>query len=267
MKAPSPSAKLDKVGLVRSRGTLLHRQIFIVLRDEISRGVYSSGALPNEEVLCSRFEVSRITVRRALADLARAGLVESIQGRGTFLRNNPAALRAQPSLSLVDSLNLVATQTRVRVLGVMRIAPPPNVAALLGIGPDEQAVRALRLRSIGDLPVMYTDAWVPITVGKKVTAASLQKLPLYEILMAQGVKFGRVVQEINAEVADPTMASLLRTEIGAPLLRLTRVLHDMQAVPVQHLSAITVAERSRLLMDVSVQSVNTLMAGQYVHDI
>ena len=49
-------------------GVPLHRQLFLVLRDEIARGAIPAGdPLPTEPVLCEQFGVSRITVRRALA--------------------------------------------------------------------------------------------------------------------------------------------------------------------------------------------------------
>ena len=55
-------------------GVPLHRQLFLVLHDEIDRGVIAPGdALPTEQALCEQFGVSRITVRRALADLAEQG--------------------------------------------------------------------------------------------------------------------------------------------------------------------------------------------------
>ena len=52
-------------------GVPLHRQLFLVLHDEIARGALAPGdVLPTEQTLCEQFGVSRITVRRALADLA-----------------------------------------------------------------------------------------------------------------------------------------------------------------------------------------------------
>jgi GntR family transcriptional regulator len=69
------------VPLAPASGTALHRQVFLVLRDEIRRGVLVPGrALPKEEALCERFGVSRITVRRALADLAALGVVRAPPG-------------------------------------------------------------------------------------------------------------------------------------------------------------------------------------------
>lgn len=251
-----------------ARGTALHRQIFLVLRDEISRGLFAGGALPGEEQLCERFGVSRITVRRALGDLAALGLVERRHGRGTFVRGDAATpWRPSPSLSVIDSLRKTATETVVRVLDVVQTVPPADVARLLELAPAEKAVHALRVRTNRDgRPAMLTDAWVPVAVGKRATEAALKKRALYEILMDQGVKFGRVVQEISATVADPQRAALLQTEVGGPLLKLVRLMHDLEDRPVLHLTAHMVAERASILMEIPAATVNTLTAGRIVLD-
>jgi GntR family transcriptional regulator len=254
--------------LPRAPGTSLHHQLFMVLRDEITRSVYAAtGALPKEEALCERFGVSRITVRRALADLAALGLVERRHGLGTFVKAGAESTRSSPSLSLVDSLQQTARETDVEVLDVQREAPPADIAAQLQIAPGTPAVHALRLRSMKGTPVMLTDAWVPLELGRKVTVAALRRHALYEILLNQGVRFGRVVQEIGAQVADPMRAGWLRVDVGSPLLTLVRLIHDPAARPVQHLTAYLVPERSRILMDIPGDRVNTLSAGQIVHEV
>src|SRR6185503_12405696 len=120
------------------------------------------------------------------------------------------------------------------VLFVRTDPVPAAVATLLQLGPDASAVHALRLRKSGDTPLMLTDAWIPADLGKKVTAAALRRKPLYQILLGQGIRFGRVVQEISAEAADPWRASLLQTAVSAPLIRLTRLIRDVGNRPVQH---------------------------------
>jgi len=61
---------------------------------------------------------------------------------------------------------------------------------------------------------------VPEQFAKSITAATLKKHAMYEILLSQGIEFGRVIQEVTAFAADPTFARWLDTEVGAPLLRL-----------------------------------------------
>lgn len=251
------------------KGTVLHRQLFLVLKEEISRGLFDeSGVLPKEEALCDRFGVSRITVRRALGDLAALGLVDRRHGRGTFVRQDMLRMaRPNPSLTLIDSLRQTASDTQVQVLLVEQVEPPHDVAAMLQLARGEKAVHALRLRSIRGTPVILSDAWVPAHLGKGVSIASLRKRALYEILLAQGVKFGRVIQEITTELTDPVRAGLLQTDVGVPLLKVVRVIHDPESQPVQYITVSMSPERSRILMDVAGDAVNTPSAGQFVHNV
>jgi GntR family transcriptional regulator len=175
--------------------------------------------------------------------------------------------RVTPSLSFIDSLRRVATDTQVQVLQVERVAPEPMLAALLQIARGEAALHAFRLRTVSGVPVMITEAWVPAFISKRVTAARLRKLPLYQVLQQEGVKFGRVVQELTAQAASPDVARSLQVEVGSPLLKLVRLMHDIESRPVQHLTALLPPERSRVLMDIPGEKVNTLDAGQVVHDI
>jgi GntR family transcriptional regulator len=117
----------------------------------------------------------------------------------------PAAV-PRATLSFVDTLRKDADDTQVRVISVERTRAPPDIAAALELADHEAAVHAVRLRCIEDTVVMLTDVWVPERLGKRITAASLAQRPLYELLMSQGVEFGRVMQEIGAQAADPRQA-------------------------------------------------------------
>lgn len=253
--------------LVRSSGTMLHRQLFMVLREQITRGVYPPGAaLPNEEELCGHFGVSRITVRRALSDLKQQGLVERFQGRGTFVSARLAASPPFQAESFVDALKRAGRETQVRVLAVRTALPPVSVALQLHVRSGEQAVYAARLRHTDRTPLMVTEAWVPLELGRRVTTAQLRRRPLYDILLSQGIEFGRVIEEITAVTADPNFASLLGTEVGVPLLRVTRLVYDRHDRPVEHLTVHLNPQRSRILLNVPTEGGQTSVASRIVHD-
>jgi GntR family transcriptional regulator len=261
-QAPSDSR------IARAPGTSLHRQLFVILRDQILRGLHSPGAaIPNEEALCEEFGVSRITVRRAVADLEAAGLLVKRHGRGTFVSNALPPARPSATLSLLDSLRKSATETQAEVLGIETAHPPPDIARQLDLVAGTPAVHALRLRRRNGTPVMVTEAWVPEAIGRNITRRDLQKRALYEILISQGIRFGRIVQEITAVAANPFYAEQLGTELAAPLVKITRLLYDTHRRPVQHLTIHVSPERSRLLMDVTIDTVNTLSAGSIFHDL
>ncbi|MFM0742237.1 GntR family transcriptional regulator [Paraburkholderia xenovorans] len=254
--------------LPRARGTSLHRQMFLVLRERIVSGGYPAGSLiPKEEDLCTYFGVSRITARRALTDLEAQGYVYRRQGLGTFVPTDLPVAREAATLGFVDALHKSAEETTVEVLNVEVRPVPLSIAQQLQLEPGDRAIHALRLRKIGDVTVMVTDAWVPERYSKAVTATTLKKRALYEILMSQGVEFGRVIQEVTAVAADPTFAQWLGTEVGVPLLRTSRLVYDTNRIPVQHLTLTVTPERSRIVTDMSVDSMNTLRTGQIVHNV
>lgn len=252
----------------RHRGTLLHRQVFIVLRDQIASGVYPEGAaIPTEDDLCRLFGVSRITVRRAVADLEQLALVRKEPGRGTFVLKASQPIRAPATLGYIEALKQQSRESSVKVLVVEHRIAPPLVAAQLALAGDEPAVHAVRLRCAKGRPLLVTDVWLPQAIGRHVTRAELKKRPLFEILLAEGLRFGRVVQEVTAVAADPNLAGLLLTEIGAPLLRICRLVHDEQQRAVQHMTIHVSPERSRMMMVLPSSAIDTLSAGQITHDV
>jgi len=253
---------------LRSDGTSLHRQVFLALRAQIVGGTRAPGSiLPKEEALCGQFGVSRITVRRALADLEADGLVQRKHGRGTFVKEDVPVQRPMMNLTLMQSLKQLGKETQVKVLGVGPERPPAPIASFLRQGDESRALHALRLRSSGETPLLLTDAWIPERLGRRITATSLRRKPLYQLLLDQGVKFGHVIQEISAEAADPYRASVLKTTVNAPLIRMTRLMYDPADNPVQHLTAFMSPERTRVVMDISSDQIDTLSAGHIAHDL
>lgn len=136
----------------------------------------------------------------------------------------------------------------------------------LNLRAGEEAVNAVRLRSSDGSPVMLTDVWAPSAFRKIITPRSLGKMAFYEILAANGVKYGRAVQEITATIADFKNAQLLGVENGAPLLRIRRVMYDSKAAPVIYSTVFLPSHASRVLMDVSGEAINTMVGGQVVFD-
>jgi GntR family transcriptional regulator len=167
----------------------------------------------------------------------------------------------------MDSLRETVAQTKVEMLSFKRGQAPLDVARLLQMDADAKSVHVVRLRSMQGVPVMVTDAWLPLAVGSHLTGSMLRKQPLYEILLAEGVTFGRVVQETSATLADPIIAAHLAIPVGSPALRLVRLMHDLDDRPLLHLTVHAAAERSRILMEVPASAVNTLPTGHLVHEV
>jgi GntR family transcriptional regulator len=248
-------------------GVPLHRQLFLVLHDEIDRGVIAPGdALPTEQTLCDQFGVSRITVRRALADLADQGYIERRQGVGSFVREHAPSEPVSAGRSYMDGLRQTQFETEVDVVELDTRRPPRAVGEALGSsGELLHIVRVRRQRRTGE-PLIVTDAWLPARLADMLTESALQRTALYELLPDAGVVVDRVQHEITAEIAGPRNARLLDIPIGAALLRLNRLAFVSDA-PHHYVSVLLSPNRSRVVMSQSAAELETGDGMAITHDV
>lgn len=236
--------------LEREHGAPLYHQIYLILRDAISSGRYRPGDLmPNEDAIAASFGVSRITVRHALDTLARAQLIERRPGRGTFVaqqnRRPPATM---PLDSVVENIILVGETTEVQVVEFGYAHPPPDVAEAFGLTPGERLQRAVRVRYRDGLPYMHLTTFVSERLGRKIARADLEKTPLFELIRTSGERVDGGHQTVTATLAAPPVAQRLNLKIGAPLLRIIRILSDAKNRPIEHLDMLCSPERYQLSM-------------------
>ena len=114
---------------------------------------------------------------------------------------------------------------------------------------------------------MVSEAWLPERFRSAVTDRVLRRTPLYQVLSDAGMPIGRVVQEITAELADPLRAQLLDMAIGAALLRINRYVFDEDEIPFQVHSLYLSPLRSRIMMDISAEDLDTVASGLMAHDL
>lgn len=248
-------------------GVPLHRQLYLVLHDEIGRGALAAGdALPTEQSLCEQFGVSRITVRRALADLADAGLIERRHGVGSFVTEQSPPSRHDASGSYMDELRQVEFETEVDVIEFGERALPRTVAERLT--PRARGLYVLRLRRerrTGE-PLMITEAWLPVELADTINRAALVDTPLYRLLADAGVDLARFEHELTAEMAGPRTAGLLDTSIGSPLIRVNRVAFAA-GVPHHVLSMVLSPNRSRVVLNQTLSDLESGSGMAIAHDV
>jgi GntR family transcriptional regulator len=229
-------------------GVPLHRQLFLVLHDEIARGALRPGdPLPTEQSLGEQFGVSRITVRRALADLAEQGYIERRHGIGSFVRERDPGREPASGGSYLDELRQVQFETDVDVVELRVEQVPQPIGARLGR--DGEMLHVLRVRRERRTrePLMVTDAWLPPDLAGLVTPEALADTALYDLLAGAGVVIDRMDHEFTAEVAGPRAARWLDTAIGSALLRVNRVAYAHGRA--HHYLSITLSPtRSRVLI-------------------
>jgi GntR family transcriptional regulator len=216
-------------------------QLYVALRTWVRDGTYAPGAqIPTEAELCGMFDVSRITVRKALAELVREGWLVRHQGRGTFVEMSAA--RPPASLDLGEALNQVAdlaAVTRVQGAQTSEVVADGETLAALGLEAGARVWKSTHVRLLRDVPLALVTTFVPLDIASRVGRLHPgADLPMFELLARSGIKVREADQWIGATLAGLEAGRALSVGIGAPLLRLTRVVLDAKRRPVERVVAL-----------------------------
>lgn len=227
------------------------RQVYLVLRDRIVSGKLGLGArLPNENNLARLHQVSRVTIRRALAELAREKLIERRRSLGTRVVYRPSSAPLVADITgMLASIAEMGRGTAVALLSFEYVPAEGPVAEALGSKSPELLQRAIRVRSVDGEPFSYLTTHVPERIGVTFSRRELAGRPLLELLERSGVKVGRAMQQIGAGLATPVVAAALGVKIGSPLIELTRIVFDGKGRAVEHLHALYRPDRYNLVIE------------------
>ncbi|WP_161599865.1 GntR family transcriptional regulator [Roseibium sediminis] len=197
----------------------LYRKITEALTEAMKLDVAGpSQPLPSERSLSAYLGVSRVTVRRALDDLASNGLLKRRQGA-----RSSVGVRVEKTLSTLrgfsDELRARGGAPGQKWLQKQLAIPIPGESMALGLPPHEQIVRLVRIRLADGVPIALERAAVP---RRFLPDPDLVTDSLYQALHKQDASPVRGVQRIRAGVATKAEADALEVDPGSPLLIVER---------------------------------------------
>ncbi|MBW4552075.1 MAG: GntR family transcriptional regulator [Aphanocapsa sp. GSE-SYN-MK-11-07L] len=199
----------------------LHIKISEQLRAQIVRGEYVPGdQLPSEHELMSLFEVSRITVRRAISNLANQGLVASYHGKGVFVKEQRKVVYslASPLVFFEQDIQSQGATSTIRNLSFEPVQPPAYVRKLLQL--PEQTLEVYlqkKLLLINGIPVALDTSYILSELGEPL-AAELQSSMTFPILERHQVAIEKIEATFECTRADRELSAYLETSLGEPLL-------------------------------------------------
>jgi GntR family transcriptional regulator len=258
-RSPKPRLSVDRTSPVP-----LHVQLKQTLKDHILGGKWREGDLvPGEPELCRTFGVSRTTVRQALTELAREGLVVRERGRGTFVAPRKLAASAVQRLSGFYEDMIALGFPPVSQVLKQQVGPAGDQTAIrLGLEPGAPVIEIERLRFAGEEPVVLTTTYLPAELCPGLLEADLTRRSLYEFLEAEcGLTLARGQRTIEAVAADARQARLLQVRKGAPLILLQSVSYLEDGRPIEYYFAYHRGDRSRFEVEL-VRSRDAGKAGQ-----
>jgi GntR family phosphonate transport system transcriptional regulator len=235
----------------KSRRTPIWRSIAADLRNSIAEGRYTPGdKLPTEAALAARFGVNRHTVRHALAQLTKEGLVRTRRGAGAFVAAQPTDYAIGKRVRFHENLLAAGRRPEKRILQIEVRAAAAGEAQALQIAEGAQ-VYAYHGLSLGDgLPISVFESVFPFERLPGLDVALQTHSGVTAALAEVGVTdYTRVSTRLTAVLAAPTHALHLHLREGDPLLKSTSVNADAALVPVEYGRTFFAGDRVTLTLD------------------
>jgi len=220
------------------------RQIARTIATQIANGEIARGSrLMSERDLGKHFNVSRVTIRRALLDLQGRGLIEAEGARGWFVTSalgEPNALMGFSEMARARGL-----KPKSRVLKAEVRAATLDEAECLGIAPGASLFDLERIRLLDDVAVGHERSRVVLEFAPAIAQADFATASLYDELRKFGVIAHSADYVLQGAAADEREAKLLDVDIGAPLLIATATAHMQNGIAMEMSHSIFRSDRYR----------------------
>jgi GntR family transcriptional regulator len=227
-------------------------QIEEQLADRIESGALAAGErLPPERILAESLDVSRMTVRQALASLAARGLVERGVGRGTFVRRGPRVVHDLTRVSgFTEEAERQGLAPGARIVEARERPAPDHVADALGIEPDAPVLRIQRVRLAGNRPVATEDTWLPAARFPGLLGEDLSGSVYALMRTSYGLGPVSATERFEPVPARSYEAQALDVEEGTPLMLVERIAYAADGTAVEFACDRHRGDRTRFVINV-----------------
>ncbi|WP_312641089.1 GntR family transcriptional regulator [Hydrogenoanaerobacterium sp.] len=238
--------------LEANHATPLYEQLQIAIKNDIMSGVYSLGErMPSEAELGEHYGISRITVRRAVQELEKEGMLERKQGKGTFVKHSKFENKIDSILGFTDTLNRMGRKV-VRVIHSKKIVPAEDwVADALKIEKDSSIIELKRTMYDDNQPILYDECYYPCERFPGMFDMISENISTYQLIKeVYGVHLPRAHKRFNVEIADVMVSQRLHCSPGDPLFSIFKLTFDEKDKPVQISKSLVLASRATYILEV-----------------
>jgi GntR family phosphonate transport system transcriptional regulator len=235
--------------LATAKGLTRWRQIADTLAQQVLAEGFAGGRLPTEPELAARFGVNRHTVRRALAALAERGLVQAVQGNGTFVADRQIDYLLGRRTRFRANLEREGHEASYRMISVMRGPADEATARELSL---DAGTRILQLETIGEAdgtPISYSIHRFPAARFAGLVAAFAESNSITAALAACGVPdYTRRITRLLARLPTEHEARCLDQPATRPVLQAEALNADTAGTPIQRSRTVFAGDRVQLIV-------------------
>ncbi len=223
----------------------LHEQLVNQLRDRIKTQMAPHERVPAERMLATEYNVSRNTVRAALAKLEMMGLIYRQRGRGTFVANplvEPTNLA--DTYSFTEQMEEQGRRPYSRVLYLQHFPATKYIAEQLNIPLGTPTYKLKRLRCADGVPLMVERTFLPADRFPKLTTTDVERFGLYAVMLR---KYDSPILDAReaffASLMPDKDADLLDVPQGSPSLNVQRTSTGVNGEIVEFTLSVTRADQ------------------------
>lgn len=225
--------------LRREAPTPLYLQLKNALVADIDAGHYKPhDRLMSERELGEKFKVSRMTVRQALTDMIRDGILYTQVGKGTYVSESKIKQELQTLTGFTQDMAARGTVASGQVLEARLLTATLTLAAIFSVPMNTDLVLLSRLRLSDDMPLAIEEAYIRHQVCPGILAHDFSRESLYNVLATQyNTILVRAEQTMEASLATAKEAELLRVTPPSPVLRIERLSYNEQNLLVEYVKS------------------------------
>jgi GntR family transcriptional regulator len=222
-----------------------YRWLAETLREDISQGIYKPGdTLPTEHELMRRYVLSSTTVRRAVQDLVREGLIYRQAGKGTFVKRSKIEEHLLHLTSFAEEMQSRNIKPNFKLVQAKSLVPPTDIARVLGLARQEQVFYIERIQYANRELIALAQGYWRGDIGEKLAQQDLNEISLYETLEQQfHIPLVEAEESIGAVSATTDVARKLKIRKSAPLLARHRLTFTSEMRPVEYTTTLYRADR------------------------
>ncbi|HZG04464.1 MAG TPA: GntR family transcriptional regulator [Streptomyces sp.] len=203
--------------------------------------------VPPERTLASEFDTSRTTVRQALQELVVEGRLERIQGKGTFVAK-PKVSQALQLTSYTEDMRAQGLEPTSQLLDIGYVTADDRLAELLDIPTGGRVLRIERLRLASGEPMAIETTHLSQKRFPALRRSLVKYTSLYTALAeVYDVHLAEAEETIETSLATPREAGLLGTDVGLPMLMLSRHSRDTNGEPVEWVRSVYRGDRYKFV--------------------
>lgn len=224
--------------LATSSSSPLYQQMIEDLKDDIISGAYATGdKIPSELELANSYNVSRITVRRAISELCDEGYLIKRQGKGTFVtppKIQRKITQDQNVLSFTATCAMSGIRAGAEMLEAKKCLSRQDEQTILHLEDGSNVVYIQRVRTADGAPVMLENNFFPSPEFDNLLNENLNDCSLFEILRQKYGRFpaSRSATKVEVARASHDLARILHIAPGDPLFYMTATILDQKDKPI-----------------------------------